>query len=72
MEKLPNITTAIIAGRRRYKALDIFDQVREHKSWKYWCECQKIDMFLLNCTDEHFNDLLKAQNLDEACNVTAS
>lgn len=57
----------IIHLRKEYRNLDIFDQVRKHQHYKEYCAQQDIDMFLLTCTDEHFQDLLDEQRDRETC-----
>lgn len=72
MKKNSAITKFEINLRKEYRSLDIFDQVRRHKEFKDYCIQQGCNMFLLTCTDEHFQDLLKEQRLDQTCNVYAS
>lgn len=63
------IDFAVIDARKRYRALDIFDQVRMHNTFVWICSVHDIDMFLLTCTDEHFQDLLDKQLTTEASAV---
>ncbi len=63
------VTESIFFVRRQYRSLDIFDQVRQHNHYKMCCVALRIDMFLLTCTDEHFQDLLIDQHNELTCSA---